>query len=200
MTTRALVYAAALLVFVGLTPAPLQADGMPAGVARFEVTRSRTTARLLTSASGARLIHVAFTAELTALPDLRAADVDVGWQEVGGVEPEPFRVLIPAGCFVGARALRVEDFRSCGVVVTVGQDDGRATVLALADFAATIRSRDDGTHRFDVDARVFPPDPIHALLGIVGGAAVRIAVGSETSAVALPDGVATVSGIDPEPF
>jgi hypothetical protein len=45
-----------------------------------------------------------------------------------------------------------------------------------------------------------PPDPVHEILGILGGAAVQIATGSETTMPSLTLLIETVSGVDPTPF
>lgn len=186
--------------------------GAPASA--FEIARAKTQARVDTSASGAEIVRLTFVAELVnerspAVPD----DVVVGWQEVGGIEPTPFRILIPAGCFMDrrGRGFYVSDFSFCGVQMSVGSSARGFALLEIVDFQARIVRDSDGTSRFDIVTRfvppdpiippdpIVPPDPVRAFLGIVGGAAVEIAIGSESSAVA-PLRTETVSGVEPEPF
>jgi hypothetical protein len=187
MKNRSLIRAAGLLAAFGLV----------ATASAFEIGRTRTAVAILQLATGARVVRLNLAAELSnnRIPDVTRQRVEVGWQQVGGVDPEPFRILIPAGCFVGARGFRVEDFRRCGVQIVFG----RSGALFITDFEARLVARDDGTYRLDMEASVIPPDPIHAVLGAVGGAAVQIAIGTE-SARSLPVSAATVSGVEPQPF
>jgi len=187
MRNRSLIRAAGLLAAFVLVTA---ASGL-------EIRRSRTEASIVQRPTGAQFIRVNFTAELTnnAIPNVTREKVEAGWQQVGGIEPQPFRILIPAACFVANRGFHVENFRCCGVQIVFG----RSGALFITDFEARLVARDDGTHRFDVEASVVPPDPIHAVLGAVGGAAVHIAIGTEV-ARSLPVSAATVSGADPQPF
>ena len=193
-------------------PAPLAVSSTETA-SRFAISRARTGATVQTSASGAEMIQLTFVAELTSDsgPDV-SDDVVVTWQEVGGVEPEPFRVLIPAGCFrdLRGRGFYVDDFRSCGVQLSVASSARGFAVLEIVDFRARLLHL-DGTSWFDIVTSVIPPDPVvppdpivpptaaGAFLGLVGGAAVEIAIGSESSA-APPLRIVTVSGIDPTPF
>jgi hypothetical protein len=166
----------------------------------FDLYRAKTEAAIRTSAAGDHTILLNFAAELiNGIPDLVKQDLEVGWGEVGGIDPQPFRILIPAGCFVsGSRGYRVRDFSACDVQVLflpgVPPDS-----LSIIDFDARVVARDDGSYRFDMVAQFYPPDPIYPVLGAVGGAAVRIGIGSESSMV-FPVSTETVSGISPEPF
>lgn len=193
-----------------LAPAPVVRGAAEPG---FEIARTRTEAAGTTSAAGAREVQLRWAAELVnGMPDL-SDDVEVGWQQVGGVEPTPFRVLIPAGCFVSnRRGARVEDFTACGVELSVESGAGGRTLVAVVDFDARVVARDDGSYRFDIITSiippdpvvppdpVIPPDPVHAFLGILGGAAVQIAAGGETTMASPPLRIETVSGIEPTPF
>jgi hypothetical protein len=188
MRNHSLIRAAGLLAAFGLVTT---ASGL-------EVRRSRTEAAIVQRATGAQFIRVNLTAELAnnSIPNVTREKVEAGWQQVGGIEPEPFRILIPAGCFVANRGFHVEDFRRCGVQIAFGR---MLSLLPIMDFDARIVPRDDGTYRFDLETLVVPPDPIHALLGALGGAAVDIALGTQV-ARSLPVSAATVSGVDPQPF
>ena len=179
----------------------------------FEIVRTRTDAGAQTSAAGATFIQLRFSAELVneGGPNF-TDDVLVGWQEVGGIEPQPFRVLIPAGCFKPTRrGFRLGDFATCGVQLTVAASGRGVILLQVLDFDARVARRDDGTTRFDILASfvppdpiippdpVVPPDPVHGFLALIGGAAVQVAVGSEMSA-SPPLRAETLSGIEPVPF
>ena len=199
MTTRVPLLTLGLLAAVGLLgPSSVFLETAAPGV---EISRSRTEAVVVTSAAGARAIKLEFTAELiNGIPDLMD-DVEVGWQQVGGVDPQPFRVLMPAGCFVtGRRGSQVEDFDVCGVQIAVDSSQRGRILMTLVDFEAKGVARDDGIYRFDILATFVPPDPIHEILGILGGAAVQIATGSGTTMPSLPLRTETVSGVDPVPF
>lgn len=189
------------------------ACSLAAPAVAFDIVGSRTEAEGQTSAAGARFVQLRFSAELVneGGPNF-TEDVFVGWQEVGGVEPVPFRVLIPAGCFKPTRrGFRLDDFATCGVQLTVGTSDRGLVLLDILDCDARVARRDDGTTRFDLVASfippdpvippdpIVPPDPIRAFLGLIGGAAVRMAVGSEVAA-SPPLRAATLSGIEPTPF
>ena len=188
--------------------------GVP--LSAFEVVRAKTEARGDTSASGADTLQLTFAAELVdAGSDGPAVsdDVVVGWQEVGGVEPVPFRILIPAGCFVDRRGLGfyVDDFSTCGVQMSADSGARVLVLLEIVDFQARFVRGRDGTSRLDIVTSfippdpivppdpIIPPDPVRAFLGVLGGAAVEVAIGSESSAVA-PLRIETVAGIEPQPF
>jgi hypothetical protein len=199
MTTRVPLLALGLLGAGGLiAPSSVFLETAAPGV---EISRSKTEAVVVTSAAGARAIELEFTAELiNGIPDLMD-DVEVGWRQVGGVEPQPFRVLMPAGCFVTSRrGSQVEDFDVCGVQIAVNSSQRGRILMTIVDFEAKGVARDDGIYRFDILATFVPPDPIHEILGILGGAAVQIATGSGTTMPSLPLRTATVSGVDPQPF
>jgi hypothetical protein len=199
MTTRVPLLALGLLAAGGLlAPSSVFLETAAPGA---EISRSRTEAVVVASAAGARAIKLEFTAELIdGIPDLMD-DVEVGWQQVGGVEPTPFRVLMPAGCFAtGRRGSRVEDFHACGVEVSMDSSQRGRIPMTLVDFEARGVARDDGIYRFDILATFIPPDPVHEIFGVLGGAAVRIATGSGTTMPSLPLRTETVSGVDPVPF
>ncbi len=136
----------------------------------FDINRSRTAARAGLSPAGAEAVQLHFRTELTgfrAAPDLTSTRLVVGWQEVGGIEPQPFRVLIPMGCFVENTSFFVEDYVRCGVRAVFGR-----TELQITDFAARMRRTAAGNFVFDMEAMIaVPPSPC---LGALGGAGVRV--------------------------
>src|SRR5690606_35852657 len=113
MTMTRIPVLGAVVLTVGLIAPPVLTFSKP-GAAR--LAGSRTAVEAVTSAAGDRAVEVQFAAAFTGgLPDLRD-DVEIGWGRVGGIDPEPFRVLIPAGCFSETRrGFRVRDFAACGV-------------------------------------------------------------------------------------
>ena len=196
---------------IGLA-AVLAAAGIPGAAAPavpmsdFTITGARTLAEVQTSASGAESIRLGFSAALLfdGLPDL-SDDVAIGWQEVGGVDPIPFRILIPAGCFVELRRDRgfaVRDFRSCGVEMLTSRGAGLVRIDA---FTARLAMMDDGSYRLNVTAMFadapadIPPDPIHEFVDLLAGRVVEIGIASASS-MAPPLRAVTVSGIEPTPF
>ncbi len=132
-------------------------------------------------------------------PALQETDIVATWQRVGGIDPTPFRIVIPAGCFVAERdRLRVRG-TSCGVQVYLESE-----LLEVETFAAL----------------AFPPEPVapgdplqfrvrmtvvadsarsSSVLSTLGGAEVSLTIGRE-SAVALPKSIDAFAGIEPEPF
>jgi hypothetical protein len=181
----------------------LAASLVPSALA-LDLGRTKTEIGIVESAVGApNFLQLSFRAEIgPEIPDLRRDDVVAGWQEVGGIQPEPFRVLIPAGCFVSRRdSYFVEDFRTCGVQIVLGSAREYVT-LTILDFDARVAARSDGSYRFDIMTDFYPPDaiiPPDAIVGALGGAGVRIGMGGQ-SAAAKAVRAATVSGVAPEPF
>jgi hypothetical protein len=196
--TAAGVGAALVLAAVGV-PATV---GPEAPATAFKIPGARTAAEVRLTAAGSEVIRLNFAAALDfdGAPDL-SDDVFVGWQEVGGVSPQPFRVLMPAGCFVERNGrFVVRDFQGCGVEISADTAGGPLEVEIL-EFDARLVLRRDGSYRFDV-VTVFggiSPDPFRAVLGLLGGTAVEIGIASESS-MAPPLRAETVSGVEPQPF
>jgi hypothetical protein len=182
-----------ILVVVGL----LVAIGPVATLHGFEVLRTRTQADLLASDPGADgpVIQLNFTAELSGRPpDLLSSAMVTNWQDAGGIEPTPFQVHIPAGCFVQDRGFQVEDFRGCGVALRFRDQD-----LPIVEFRARLVRLRDGTARFDLRALVGgnPPDDGAPILSALGGAEVTITVGSDAAPPSPPFSIDSLSGIQP---
>jgi len=166
----------------------------------FEVLRSITEARILPPSPNTPVIQLDFRARLSRdIANPAGADVVVTWQKFGGIQPQPFIISIPVGCFVANRGLHVEDFRTCGVRMTV--DLGRGPIaLLISEFDASFLRRRDGTVRFVMKVGVQPPDDTApAILGALGGAAVEIVIG-EGAGISLPGAIETVGGVAPQPF
>lgn len=162
----------------------------------FEIAEALTDARTGVMRSGDRAVALEFRAELNEVFTREAADVVATWERAGGIQPEPFMVTIPEGCWMpGQVGFQVEDVRSCGARVTLGGD-----AVSVMRFEARLVADGGGAARFDLTALLFPPEPIlPVLLGTLGGAVVELAIGSGRAG-ALPLGVETVSGVDPQPF
>ena len=182
----------------------------------FELTRAETEAEVLQDAAGDRYVRLGFRADLlSAVPPepvfppepILQDDVAVGWGEVGGIDPEPFIVLIPAGCFVDRGGFRVEDFAGCGVEVSF--DDAAGTAFpALVEFAARIQQRGNGTARMDMEMVFAEPTgratpPIPAIMAALGGTPAGVAVTTDTGVMGAAAPVLkteALSGIEPQPF
>lgn len=150
--------------------------------------------RLLTT-----LVDAVALIELEREPLLSRDDVIVSWQRAGGVSPQPFRIAIPAGCFVEQGGVFRVRGTGCGVTVTL---DGSR--ISVADFAARVVPPEP----------IFPPEPIRLrirlevplssadtleLLGTLGGATVVVDVGAERG-TAPPKRIDSLSGVSPTPF
>ena len=160
----------------------------------FEVDRTRTNAEIVPPGPIEPVIQLNFRAWLFNAGFVGLDDIVITWERVGGVEPQPFQVLIPAGCFVRNRGFHVEDFQDCGVRMTFG--DG---ILPILEFASRLVQRTDGSARFAVRASFVGRDQAHAILGTLGGAVVEIDISSEARK-SPPLRIETVSGVEPEPF
>ena len=106
MSTRTTVYLAALGLF-------------SAANAHAQELWNRTTAEA--TEAGPRQVSVVVESRFEfvseRVPDLQESDIIATWQRVGGVQPTPFRIVIPAGCFVEQRdRLRISG-TTCGVQV-----------------------------------------------------------------------------------
>lgn len=160
----------------------------------FEVPRSVTEARIVAQSAATDLIQLNFKAQLSGdVADLTGADVVVNWESFGGIAP-CIRVTIPVGCFAADGG--VGDFMACGVQMTVDLARG-PMALSISEFAAGFVRRRDGTVRFDIETRFMDAEqaPAPAILGVLGGAAVEIAIGAGTG-TALPFDVNT-KGVTP---
>jgi hypothetical protein len=175
------------------------ASGLCTTLSALDIRRAKTEAEIGLDAAGAQALQVRFRADLAndgrGVPDLTRERVVVGWQTAGGVDPTPFRVLIPAGCFVPNAGFHVGDFRACGVQLLFGR-----TALPIADFEASFRVASDGRGRLIMETIVplggIEPTPF---LGALGGSVVGISIGSE-SGRSFPVSTGTVSGVEPVPF
>ncbi len=167
----------------------------------FDVVGSKTEARIVPPSPVAPvLIQLKLNAQLSRdIANPAGVDVVVDFQPVGGIVP-CVKVAIPVGCFVANRGLHVDDFRACGVRITV--DLGRGPVaLLIREFEASFTRRRDGTIRFEMVVGSNPPDDgaPAAILGVLGGAALEIVIG-DTMGTSLPNGIETVGGVSPQPF
>jgi hypothetical protein len=170
--------------------------------ARF-VMRASTEAAAGVGESGAEVVRMTFRAELHGAPSPTRSDVVATWPQVGGIEPQPFIVTIPAGCFVeGRRGFSVVDMRGCGVRAELG---GQALPLLELEAVMGIEPVPFAPNRvvlriravLGVDLTPFVTAP--EILGALGGAVVELAVGSDRGA-APPLEVETLAGVSPDPF
>ena len=121
----------------------------------------------------------------------------VTWEKVGGIQPTPFKVSIPAGCFIPNRGFHVEDFRDCRVELTVVLGEELVN-LSIMEFEASLRPHLNRPASFVIETRFTDHERLPAILGALGGAAVEIAIGDEMG-TALPVGVTTVA-VPPSPI
>lgn len=168
----------------------------------FEIKRTKTEVEVLSSAVGALpAVGIDFTGGFTdaGFPELARQDLVVGWQEVGGVQPEPFRVGVPAGCFVQRdNGYVVKNYAACGVEILLN-DSGEEMSLPIDAFDAKVIVRDDGTAIFKIGAEFRSPAGAAPVLERVGGSELSVVIGREMqTSPALR--AATVSGIEPQPF
>lgn len=170
----------------------------------FDIERTRTSAEIVLFPPDPLTPAIALTFRAQLL-DARSVDptedVGVNWEQFGGIEPQPFNILIPAGCFVPNRGFHVENFRRCGVEITV--DFGRGPIaLSIREFQARFlppNSTRDRPARLDIKT-VFTDDGRESdILGTVGASAVEIFFGEE-SAASLMNSMEAVSGPQPQPF
>jgi len=167
--SAAIVSVAGLLAVFGQVPA----------ASAFDVSRVKTEVEVVDPSPAAPVLRLELAAELDRLPAVARADVVATWEQAGGVEPNPLVVSIPAECLAPNRSgFHVESFRACGVSMSLG---GR--LVPLMDFAARLITRSDGTALFDLGALFggTPDDSAPALLGVLGGAVVELAIGAESS-------------------
>jgi hypothetical protein len=158
----------------------------------FDIGQSKTEAGIVVYDGVTPAIHLNFKSELSnnGFADLVSVDLAVTW-----VLPEPilpsssFKVLIPAGCFITNGVFHVGDFRACGVQMTA--DFGRGAIaLSISEFETVLKLRRGGSANFTMEARFTDLDREAAIIGILGGGSVEIAIGSE-SMTALPSAIET---------
>lgn len=156
------------------------------------VLQSVKTEAQVRDATTTPIIEVDVTVDLQGLPPDPIQPVVLGWEAVGGIDPDPFLELtIPAGC------LDSDFMAGCAEGRFIA--DGATTPLTIRGFDARFFARDDGSARFSVTASFLAGDLAHLMLSTLAGRAVEVTIGAEF-ATALTTGIEAVSGIDPEPF
>lgn len=165
-----------------------------------EIRSGKTEVKLVSADERAAVISVEFRAGLTGVVGLTRENVIVTWENAGGVSPNPFKILIPAGCFVLSRDVyRIANFETCGVEIS-RQSSGVITRYSIADFSGRVIVDATGNGLLELNALFgTTPDDGAPVLGATGGAVIEIAVGRE-SAFSLPKSVESFSGVSPQPF
>lgn len=184
-----------VVLVVGL----IVAAGQTTTVWGLDLLRTKTEARNMDPASANPPIQLNLQADLSdGVPDLAAVEVVASWEQVGGIQPTPFKVVIPQGCFVSNRGFfHVAQFRRCGVSMEFNRSP-----MSIIDFGARMVTGADGRSRLEVRALFMvaggtpPDDTAPAILSTLGGAAVAIAIGRE-SAHTVPLEIESLSGITP---
>jgi hypothetical protein len=145
-------------------------------------------------------VDLNFSAEIGGV---KAVDGDVvtTWEIVGGIEPTPFKVIIPGGCFQQAgRWLQVRDHRNCGVKAVLERVDVGEVSMPMHTFNAVVIER-SGYGRLSISAAIDTATDIgdfaSLVLGTVGGGKQIVQIGSETASL-LPNAVEVV-GFNPQP-
>lgn len=176
------------------------AAGLTTTASALDAGPTRTAAAIVKSPKGAPALELNFAAELkNGVPNVTQSGIVLGWGTVGGIQPEPFRISVPASCFSGKRNLYVDEFKGCGVQIVFGANTRQPRFLSISDFAARLLPLTDGTYRFDLLARVTDTELVPAVLEALGGSAVVIAIGRETT-ISRPTRAETVAGVEPQPF
>ena len=174
---------------------------LPGAAAVAADVQSRTTAGVIGTNGTTLLTQVdaVFLVALEQAPVLSQDDVVVTWRREGGIDPTPFRVAIPSGCFVEARdRFRVNGTR-CGVRIIL--DGARlSTDVFAARLVPPDSDRVDDPYRLRI--RLELPqraDSAAQLLSTLGGATVIVKVGTERGK-SLASEIQSKSGISPTPF
>lgn len=171
----------------------------------FEIRETETEARIVPPDPITPAVELSFSAQLFDVSaDLSMTAVGISWENAGGITP-CINVIIPQGCFVNRnRSFYVEDYSACRVQVWFDADGTAAESLALQRFRAKLQVRGNRSAYLDLDMAFHPqganpPDDQHAILGVLGGAKVGIAIGGD-SGISQVESIKSKSGIQPTPF
>ncbi len=150
--------------------------------------------------SGASYIDFSANAELSGIETV-ADDIITTWEIAGGIEPTPFRLVIPAECFqLEDASLQVRYFRSCGVKAVLESAEFGEVGLPIQAFTAVVTER-RGSARLSItaaiDGNTEAGDLTAVILGTIGGGKQTVSIG-RASAARLPSGI-EVFGFDPQP-
>lgn len=149
---------------------------------------------------GSPYIDVAASAELRGIRTL-AGDVVTTWEIFGGIEPTPFRIVIPEECFESEEAsLQVRFYRGCGVRAVLESPEVGEIEISIQAFTAVLTKRSDYGRlaiTAAIDTRTEVGDVAAVVLGTIGGGRQTVSIG-RSSAARLPSGI-EVFGFDPQP-
>ena len=167
----------------------------------FELTNAKTSAAWAVPPEPIKpYIDLTFSAELVRLSSADG-DLVVTWEDAGGVEPQPFKIVIPAECFVReAGSLQVRNFRACGVEALLTSVRGDIISLPVYAFSTVMTQRRD-YGRLSMSAAIGVDDRTgdltSVILAVIGGAEQEVAIGSESASL-LPNDI-SVLGFNPQP-
>ncbi len=168
----------------------------------FELSRGSTRAEWVgpTEEGAPPYIDLNTSAEIRGL-ETSYGELTVTWEAVGGIEPAPFKLIIPARCFRPEEgSIQVRNYRSCGVKAVLELADVDQLSLPIQAFTAVVTER-SGTTRVSITAAVDSAtdigDMASMMLGAIGGGRQIVQVG-DASASLLPN-VVNVFGFDPQP-
>jgi hypothetical protein len=144
--------------------------------------------------------ELTFSAEISSLEAVEG-DVVATWEIVGGIEPVPFEIIIPEGCFQRTgRWLQVRDFQGCGVKAVLETADAGQITMPIDSFSAVLAER-SGVARLSISTAISTATEIGDLsslvLGTVGGGRQSVKIGPAQASL-LPNSVEVV-GFDPQP-
>lgn len=167
----------------------------------FELNRAETSAEWFVPTEPIRpYLELSFSAELGAV-ESTDGDLSVGWGEVGGIDPTPFRLVVPAECMVrDSGSMLVRAFRACGVSAQLTTPEGRILDLPIYAFSAVMTER-RGFARLSLSAAVGVDseagDVTSDLLGTIGGATQSVSIGDASGSL-LPNDIG-IRGFNPQP-
>ncbi len=175
------------------------ATSSPAGA--IELMRAETSAARVNPPEPVRpYLELAFNAEIDRLVET-GGDLVVSWEEVGGIDPTPFLLRVPADCFVrGGGSLLVQNHRTCGVTAELTGRSGQVAVLPVFAFSAVL-TEVRGYGRLAISAAIGIESRIGDLTGVllttIGGAEQTVIIGEDSGSL-VPNEL-TVLGFNPQP-
>lgn len=181
--------------------AALLAVAFSGSAAAIELSRAETSATRVNPPEPVRpYLELAFTAEISRLVET-GGDLVVGWGEVGGIQPTPFRLLVPGRCFLrGDGSLLVRNHRACGVTAELIAPSGDVIGLPVYAFSAVLTEA-RGYGRLAMSAAIGVEtgdgDLTSVLLSKFGGAEQSVVIGEDSDSL-VPNDI-SVLGFNPQP-
>lgn len=167
----------------------------------FDIPEVRTEAAIQVGDLRSLTVALEVKADLDWVPPdpIVPADVVIGWEEVGGVSPQPFMVVLPATCWEMGRASIVAADPSCGAEATLLDRSGDEVLLRIEALEARISQRGEGEARAALEIVLFADGMEQDLLSALGGGQLSIAIGREAGLAPIL-AIQAAMGISPQPF